>query len=320
MSVSRLTLAGIRLADVLLLPAVALAGLVLRLARRLSLGRMPVSRAVLKRIGVLPVRNHYYEPYVDVTALRSPLNEPRVLPGIDWNVGGQLRLLSELNFATELHDLATAAGTYAFRFDNGSFESGDAEFLYQIIRARKPRRVIEVGSGHSTRIAGRALRMNQQESAGYTFEHICIEPYENPWLESLAVQVLRQKVEDVDAAVFAKLLADDLLFIDSSHVIRPQGDVLAEYLRILPLLMPGVIVQVHDIFSPRDYLHEWVADNQWLWNEQYLLEAFLTENPSWEIIGALNFLHHEHRAQLQQVCPYLTPDREPGSFYMRKRT
>jgi methyltransferase family protein len=318
MTVSRIALAGIRVADVMLLPAVAVAGLVLRLVRRLSLGRMPASRGVLKRIGLLPVRNHYYEPYVDVAALRFPLNARRPLPGIDWNLNGQLQLLEQLTFAGELRDLGSETGSNAFRFNNGSFESGDAEFLYQVIRACKPRRVIEVGSGHSTRIANRALRRNQQENAAHAFEHICIEPYENPWLESLGVQVLRQRVEEVDPGLFARLAPNDLLFIDSSHVIRPQGDVVVEYLEILPLLKPGVIVHVHDIFSPRDYLKEWIADYQWLWNEQYLLEAFLTGNPSWEVIGALNLLHHEHRDRLQRVCPYLTADREPGSFYMRK--
>jgi len=195
---------------------------------------------------------------------------------------------------------------------------GDAEFLYQLIRAVKPCRLFEVGSGHSTLIARDAIKANAQENAAYRCEHVCIEPFEAPWLERVGVTVVRKKVEDVDRSFFLQLEENDLLFIDSSHVIRPQGDVVTECLEILPTLRRGVIVHVHDIFSPRDYLKEWVAERKWLWNEQYLLEALLTENPHWKIVAALNLLKHNHFDELRRVCPHLTPDREPGSFYIQK--
>jgi hypothetical protein len=65
-------------------------------------------------------------------------------------------------------------------------------------------------------------------------------------------------------------------------------------------------------------LSEWVVDAVRLWNEQYMLEAFLTHNPSWEIAAALNHLHHHHYRALKAGCPHLTPDREPASFYIRR--
>ena len=77
-------------------------------------------------------------------------------------------------------------------------------------------------------------------------------------------------------------------------------------------------MHVHDIFSPRDYLEQWIKEEVRLWNEQYLLEAFLSHNREWKIIGALNYLHHNHFKKLAEKCPYLTPDREPGSFYVEK--
>lgn len=183
----------------------------------------------------------------------------------------------------------------------------------------KPKRVLEVGSGNSTLVVRHAISRNQAEVPGCACKHLFIEPFEAPsWLEQAGVLTVRKRVEEVESALFQELEANDLLFIDSSHVIRPQGDVLTEYLGILPLLRPGVVVHVHDIFSPRDYPREWLIDRLSLWNEQYLLEAFLTENRSWQIIGALNLLHHRHFNALHRVCPYLTRDREPGSFYMRK--
>lgn len=308
-----------RLLDVLLAPVTVLAALWLKGIRRLGVQRVPLCRKVLLGVGVLPVRRHYYEPFVHPDDLRRPLEQARNLPGIAWNLPGQLQLLTELRYAAEIADLtAPAAARTDFRLNNGSFESGDAEYLYQLIRARKPRRIIEIGSGHSTLIAHRAVRRNREESGQYACDHVCIEPFEAPWLEQAGVTVIRERVENVDAGLFAGLDTDDLLFIDSSHMIRPQGDVLAEYLEILPSLRPGVLVHVHDVFSPRDYLREWVVDRMWLWNEQYLLEAFLSHNDSWQVVGALNLLHHTHFEELRRVCPYLTRDREPGSFYIQR--
>ena len=99
-------------------------------------------------------------------------------------------------------------------------------------------------------------------------------------------------------------------------MLRLGSDVQHEFLEILPRLRPGVLVHVHDIFSPRNYLEHWLVNDVKFWNEQYLLEAFLTHNPAWRIIGALNFLHHHHYDALKTVAPYLQPGREPGSFYL----
>lgn len=243
----------------------------------------------------------------------------RHLPGINWNMPGQLAFLNELKYGHELTALQPGRkGEPVFSFENDSFVSGDAEYLYNTIRFLKPRRIFEIGSGNSTLMVIRATRKNVEEDSGYSCQHVCIEPYEMPWLEKTGVTVVRKKIEDVGLELFADLEEGDLLFIDSSHIIRPQGDVLFEYLELLPVLKKGVIVHIHDIFSPRDYLEAWVKEYVWFWNEQYLLEAFLTGNSQWEIIGALNYLHHNHHAALKQVCPFLTNDREPGSFYMRK--
>jgi len=181
---------------------------------------------------------------------------------------------------------------------------------------KKPKRIIEIGSGASTKMARLAIIANQKENNEYQCDHICIEPYEMPWLEQIGVKVLRKKVEDMDIDFFRQLEANDILFIDSSHIIRSQGDVLFEYLNILPVLTVGVHVHVHDIFTPKDYPKEWIVDKVLFWNEQYLLEAFLSFNENYKIIGALNFLHHNYYDLLKAKCPKLSPNREPGSFYI----
>jgi hypothetical protein len=290
--------------------------------RKFGSGRLPATTRLLKRIGLFPLRNHYYEPLFDDRALKTPLSEDRQLPGVDLNEEGQLSFLGRLTHAGELKALAWDQLTpERNRFSlqqNGSFLSGDAEFLYQFIRTVKPSRIIEIGCGHSTRVAKLARDANAAET-GRAASHLCIEPYEMPWLEELGIQVLRRKVEDCDLDWTSELQAGDLLFIDSSHVIRPQGDVLYEYLRIIPTLRSGVYVHIHDIFTPKDYLREWVVDEVKFWNEQYLMEALLSNGARYEVIAGLNFLKHHHYAALKQACPYLEPGREPGSFYFRVR-
>jgi predicted O-methyltransferase YrrM len=314
----RLAVVVAPIVDILLVALVLPASVILKFVRRYGLDRLHWCRAVLTRVGVVPVRRHYYEPFTSAGELHRPLSQERELPGLAWNVSEQLEFLESLRFSHELVGLAEPVNDpFEFRFGNGSFESGDAEFLYQLIRLKKPKRVYEIGSGNSTLIARKAIRKNVEET-GFHCKHLCIEPFEAPWLEAAGVATLRKRVEDVDRSLFAELEENDLLFIDSSHIIRPQGDVLTEYLEILPTLRPGVIVHVHDIFSPRDYLEEWVVKKQWMWNEQYLLEAFLTQNPHWKIVAALNLLRHRHFDRLREVCQYLTSDREPGSFYIQR--
>ena len=306
-------------ADLLLLPFVYPSAWLLEKVRRAGVHRLPRCKRALLNVGVFPVRNHYYETQFDFRDSQIELSEDRALPGIAWNEVGQLKHLEKLTFAAELSGISkTKVDPPEFHFNNAGFESGDAEYWYQMIRAVKPRRIIEIGSGNSTLMAIKATRKNKEEDASYLCQHTCIEPYEMPWLEKTGVTVMRKKVEDVDLSFFSELTAGDILFIDSSHIIKPHGDVLFEYLQLLPTLNQGVIVHVHDIFSPKNYLKQWVEDEVKFWNEQYLLEAFLSHNGSWEIIGALNYLHHHHPGALAQVCPYLTSEREPASFYLRK--
>jgi hypothetical protein len=301
-----------------LAPIAALAAIPMRLVRRAPMSQLPMTMKMLNRVGVFPIRRHYYEPLFDTSDLRRD-DFKRELPGIDLNVDAQLRLLAQFTDTVPLKDIPLAnSDGGGFFLNNGNFESGDCEIWFHVIRHFRPARIIEIGSGHSTRMAQLAINRMMAEDGTYRCEHICIEPYEMPWLEKLGVRVLRQKLEDVDPSLIQTLTANDILFIDSSHIIRPQGEVLQEFLQILPRLASGVIVHVHDIFTPRDYPMAWLEHPRF-WNEQYLLEAFLTHNDRWEVLLAVNMLKHDHYDALKAACPHLAPDREPGSFYLRRK-
>lgn len=311
-----------RLMDAVLFAIVVPAAFVLRAYRRRDGAKFPRSTRVLKKIGVFPIVDHYYEPMFNDSSLTRPLSDDRDLPGIDLNVDGQLDYLSKLNFSSELIAMKLdrqPVDLTDFYIDNPSYGPGDAEFLYQIIRSIKPRKIIEIGSGYSTKIARIALIKNHSES-GQRATHTCIEPYEMGWLEKVdGIQVIRERVEACGLDWANELSPGDLLFVDSSHMIRPQGDVLKEYLEIFPLLASGVYIHIHDIFTPKDYPYQWIVNDVLFWNEQYLLEALLSNTERYEIVGAVNYLKHHQYEKLRAVCPYLTAEREPGSFYIRVR-
>ena len=265
--------------------------------------------------------HHYYRPVFDVHSLPDNLwNIKDPLCGINFNEDGQISLLKQFSYQDELMlvPIDRSEEYLGFYHRNHSFENADAEMLYNMVRYHKPRKVIEIGSGYSTRMMKLALDKNKDE--GRSSKHVCIEPYEMPWLEQLGVDdVVREKVEDVDPHIFDQLEAGDILFIDSSHVLRTAGDVFVEYLHILPSLKPGVLVHIHDIFLPYEYPKSWIVNERRFWTEQYILQAFLVCNPDFEILSAVHWLSRDHSELLAVVCPaYRKLGGAPGSFWIRR--
>lgn len=302
------------------LPFTLLSSLWLKLIVRGGIGR--ANNKIFMGLGILPILDHYYQPLINPARyLKKSLRDDRKLPGINLNVTKQLELLSKFNYNAELNSFPlNKKNEFEFYYNNGSYCSGDAEYLYNMVRYLKPKNIFEIGSGNSTLMVRNAISFNRHEDPDYECNHLCIEPYESQWMEGRGIKVLREKVENIDRSFFRELGAGDILFIDSSHIIRPQGDVLYEYLELLPGLKSGVIIHIHDIFTPKDYLDEWIFSHK-LWNEQYLLEAFLTSNSDFEIIGALNYLSHNFKKEFEQVCPIyaIQTGREPGAFWLMKK-
>jgi len=314
-------------AEFLLLPITFISAILMRFLTIGTFGSIyknTIAEKIFLKFGVLPIRDHYYQPLINPRKhIQKPLDADRNLPGIDFNDTMQLQILKEFNYQDELNEIPlenTMAGNLSPYYNNGSFLSGDAEYLYCMIRHFKPKKIIEIGSGFSTLFSLYAIDKNKQGS-DYNCELTCIEPYEKPWLEKSLAKIIRDKVENIDISFFKSLGINDILFIDSSHIIRPQGDILYEFLEVIPSLNPGVFIHIHDIFSPKDYLKEWIFCKHLLWNEQYLLEAFLTHNNMFEITGSLNYLYNNFKEEIENKLPILKKqkDREPGSFWFRKK-
>lgn len=238
---------------------------------------------------------HYYEPIPDFRAItKAQLERRRGFPSIDFKWDEQLQLVRELagKYRDELQQLDRTC------FGNDYFSGFDAAVYYSLIRHLQPRRVIEIGSGHSTRIAYKALARN-----GPNARLTCIEPYPEERLngQGLKVELIEKRVEELDVDFFSRLEANDILFIDSSHTVKFGSDVCYEFLDVLPRLKPGVWVHVHDIFFPHDYPAEWLLKRRLALNEQYLLEAFLSFNREFQVALANHWLALDHASAVSQL-------------------
>lgn len=313
------------IADLVAAPVTYIAATLLKKMRENNFRDFPRNKKLLFKKGVFPILDHYYEPMFNPKHLQYSLRNDRTLKAVDMNTAGQLELLEKFHYNEELLSIPMEkTGKTEYYYNNGSFLSGDSEYLYNMVRHLKPKNIIEIGSGLSTLMALRAIEKNKAENPSDECKMMCIEPYEMDWLEKTGAEIIRKRVEDLDLSFFETLGENDILFIDSSHIIRPQGDVLFIYLQILPVIRQGVHIHIHDIFSPKDYLDEWIFKNIRLWNEQYLVEAFLSYNEHFKITGALNYLRHNHFDKMGAKCPILRKHidsgitREPGSLWMVK--
>ena len=264
---------------------------------------------------------HYYEPLPDFrTVTAEAAARRRVSPSIEFDLDGQRRLVRRLGDAYR-GEIDALHASRSFDFGNDYFAGFDAAMYYALIRDARPARVIEIGSGMSTRIAAFAMQRNRSE--GHGGEIVCIEPFPQPRLtaDMPAVTLIQQPVEQIDLATFDALHANDILFIDSSHAAMFGGDVCREFLEILPRLSRGVWVHVHDIFFPRDYPASWLIDRRLAFNEQYVLEAFLSFNHAFAVRACNYWIALEHRADAEALAPpAIWPDAEPGcgSFWMQR--
>jgi len=225
---------------------------------------------------------HFYSPIVDPASL-APLRgalwpaNPTVA-GIDFNDESHRRVLAQW-FPRYMRDydypehLDGSTGAARFHTQNSQFTWLDARALFVLLRAWRPARVIEVGSGYSSLLIADVNR----RFFGSAIELTCIEPYPRAFLRGVEgiSRIIERPVQQVAMDEFRALQAGDILFIDSSHVAKTGSDVNHLLFEVVPLLAAGVHVHVHDIFLPFDYPADWVLVQNRSWNEQYMLRALL---------------------------------------------
>lgn len=219
------------------------------------------------------------------------------IKGVNLNVEEQIKLVKQFEqFYSEIPFTENKSNDNRYYFKNEYYSYTDAIFLHSMIRHFKPKQIIEIGSGFSSAVMLDTNEHFFKKSINLTF----IEPYTDR-LKSLLKEndyatttIIEEDVQDVRIETFEKLNSGDILFIDSTHVVKTGNDLNYIFFEILPNLKSGVLIHFHDIFYPFEYLKDWVFMGR-NWNEDYFLRAFLMYNIEFEIKLFSHYLHKHHK-------------------------
>ena len=267
---------------------------------------------------------HFYSPIPALDDVRHDEQRifppvPRELPGIALDEAQQLTMLDQLQPYYDSQPFGVEKSpNLRYFFENPSYLYSDAIFLHCMIRHAGPRRIIEVGSGYSSCVILDTNEVFFNNRIACTF----VDPYPQILHTLLRkedfrhIELLDRRIQDITLDRFRSLEANDILFIDSTHVAKIGSDVNYIFAEILPVLRSGVYVHFHDIFYPFEYPKEWVYKGC-AWNEAYLLRAFLTFNQTYEIVLFNTFLECFHRERFVRTMP-LCLKNEGGSIWLRR--
>jgi hypothetical protein len=268
---------------------------------------------------------HFYSPIPNLRELEAqadvlwPEKLPTELPGIDLRPEEQLQTFShvaKLARALEIHEHKT--DPWRYYSDNVAYAAGDGLTLHGMLRIIRPERLIEIGSGHSS-----AMTLDTVEHfLGGKTQLTFIEPYPE-LLESLMnrgdyerVTVIPTPLQQVPLDTFATLHSGDVLFIDSTHVLKTGSDVARLYGWILPSLAEGVHVHIHDMFYPFEYPREWVMEGR-AWSEVYIVRALLALTSGFEITLFNDWLAQFHHEVIERELPRMLAN-TGGALWLRR--
>ena len=265
--------------------------------------------------------NHFYQPIPDSRTLSDDLWTREIpMPGVDMRDAEQLQFLRDVcpQFADEYNHFPDHQTEVAheYYFKNNFFEVMDGSVAWCMLRHLQPQRILELGSGFSTLLMADAVRRN-----GNIRDYMVVDPYPNAVVRAGVPgvsRVLIQPAEPLDPALFAALEDGDLLFIDTSHVIKLGGEVNFLFLEMLPQLKSGVTVHIHDIFLPHQYPMMWVKERRQFWTEQYLLQAFLCFNSAFEVLFANAYMWARHPEEVAATFPRAPRHMGGASFWIRR--
>ena len=192
---------------------------------------------------------------------------------------------------------------FRYYYKNGMYEHSSGSLLYCWIKHLKPKRIIEIGSGFSSALM---LDMNDTYFSDNPMKLKFIEPYPERLKNLLKqtdychIELIENKLENVDVSIFKELDEGDILFIDSTHVSKFGSDVNSIVFNIFPLLKKGVFIHIHDIFFPFEYPLDWLKRGIY-WNEIYLIKAFLMFNNSFEIEFMNTYALNQIAEQMSEI-------------------
>lgn len=268
--------------------------------------------------------NHYESPYAHNTELSVYYKNYEIdeLLDIDLNIGAQLEFLPKLClYGSDFFHLQQIKGDdFRYKSNNGWFDDADAALLHSMLRENTPKKIIEIGSGHSTCVI---LDTNEYWLNG-EMKITCIEPYPDRLFSNIkeydktALSIERKFIQEVSLDLFDCLESGDILFIDSSHVAKAGGDIPWEYFNILPRLKDGVIIHIHDILYPFTYSERWLIEGR-AYNEAFILRALLMNSNKYEILFFNSMMSQKFQNEYKKQW---NSNRQMigGSIWLRKKT
>ncbi|MEO7839999.1 MAG: class I SAM-dependent methyltransferase [Anaerolineales bacterium] len=279
-------------------------------------------RKRIRDTGLYPA-GHYYSPIPKQEEIVAYLESTKIdkleLPAIDLNRQNQFELLTAFQaFYKDLPFPEKNNQECRYYYGQSYFCYADAIFLYSFLRYMNPQRIIEVGSGFSSAVILDTVERFFSPQPEMTF----IDPYPDRLRQLLrphdavTARIIERKVQEVPTGIFSSLRAGDLLFIDSSHVVKCGSDLHFLMFEVLPQLPAGVFVHFHDVFYPFEYPAEWLLKGRY-WNEDYFLRAFLSYNSAWEIFFFNTYVATAFKDFLLEKMP-LCLKNTGGSLYIRR--
>ena len=271
---------------------------------------------VLAREGVPGLRSHgAFVPYFYPDTV-LPLGEDECLQWLDERMAAErtnyIQILEHARqysalFASWKH--ADPVDVSRPRFNQLWFSGLDAAMAYAMVRRLRPARIIEVGSGHSTRFMARAI-----VDGGLPTNLHSIDPQPRRDIDTLCRNITRDSVTRVPVTLFDALAANDVLFIDGSHALLPGSDVDYLFTRVFPRLAEGVVVHLHDVFLPHGYPRGW---HRRAYTEQSMLAALLVGGRRFEILAPNAWLRRNEAAAVAALDAHLQPGAFEAGFWMR---
>lgn len=291
------------------------------------LDRLPYIRGIkgdLKRYERWGQPGHFYNPIPDSLEVENfeygivESEEVIEKSGINFNYDFQQERLEDFkSLYSELIFEKSKSKNFRYYYNNPNYSYSDAIFYYSILRKYKPRKVVEIGSGFSSCLL---LDVNEFYFDS-SIECIFIEPYPDLLNELIKptdnIKLFANKIQEVDLSLFEELNENDILFIDSSHVLKAGSDLNFILFHILPRLKKGVMIHFHDVFYPFKYPSEWIFEHKRAWNEIYAIRLFLTHNDRYSMVAFNTYLQIKNQEWFENNMP-LCLENCGGSIWIRK--
>lgn len=291
------------------------------------LNKLPYIRGMVEKIefyknSLWVPPGHFYSPVInlgDILKRKDQIfKDPEIETyGIDLNVVQQLQLLDAFSKLPEIFFTPTKTERFRYFYENKFFTYSDGFFLKSILLHFHPKSIVEVGSGFSSALMLDVNAIEFSNSINLTF----IEPFPENRFDKIVREsdrfiLIKEFVQDLGLEVFKRLKSNDILFIDSSHVVKTGSELNYLLFEVLPVLSSGVLIHFHDIFYPFEYPMDWALEKR-SWNENYFLRAYLMHNPDFKVLIFNSFLSKFYKKEMGE-CSNILSKESGSSLWIQK--